>query len=97
MAAAIEPNNRKLYLGVDVGGTKILAAVTRPSGRIVARSRRPTPRGGPAEETIEAIGATMDDALAESGARSRSSPRAESRRSTTSRPCWRSRRGASRG
>lgn len=45
----------KYYLGVDVGGTKILAALARPSGKIVARRRCATPRNVPAEEILQAV------------------------------------------
>jgi predicted NBD/HSP70 family sugar kinase len=38
----------RLYLGVDVGGTNVLASLVRESGGILQRERRPTPRtGGP--------------------------------------------------
>ncbi len=70
----------KLYMGVDVGGTKILAALAEASGRIVARKRRPTPRGGRPRpdassrgtrerrsQTLAAITAAMEDVLAKAG------------------------------
>ncbi len=39
-----------LVIGVDLGGTKILAAVVGPNYRILGRAKRPTPAeaGGPA-------------------------------------------------
>jgi len=57
----------KLYLGVDVGGTKILAALVAPSGEIVARERRETPREEPPRASVKAILAAMDGALAAAG------------------------------
>ena len=57
----------QLFLGVDVGGTKIMAALAKPSGAILARQRRPTPRAGTAEDTLAAILKAMDDALAKAG------------------------------
>lgn len=53
------------YVGVDVGGTKILAALVEPSGKLLARSRRETPREGPAQRTIDVVEETIEDVLAE--------------------------------
>jgi len=53
------------YVGVDVGGTKILAALVEPSGEVLARSRRPTPREGSARRTIGAIEKAIEDVLAD--------------------------------
>ena len=53
----------KLYMGVDVGGTKVLAALVRKSGAIVARKRCATPRGGTPEDALAAILKAMDDVL----------------------------------
>jgi glucokinase len=57
----------KLYLGIDVGGTKTLAALVQSSGKILARRRAPTPRGAP-EETLATVVQTIHELLAESGA-----------------------------
>jgi glucokinase len=54
-------------MGVDVGGTKTLALLVRPTGTVVARKRAPTPRGVPAEETLEAIIKLMEELLLETG------------------------------
>jgi glucokinase len=53
-----------LYLGVDVGGTKIIAALVKSCGTILVRERRDTPRGGPTKDTVDAILAAMVGALA---------------------------------
>ena len=45
----------RLFVGIDVGATKILAAVVDGSGGIVARTRRPTPTGGGPEDALAAI------------------------------------------
>ena len=47
--------DEKLYLGIDVGGTKILAALARRSGKIIGRKRATTPRGVAPAETVQAI------------------------------------------
>ena len=52
-------------IGVDIGGTKVLAALVDPEGRIVARERRQTPRG----DTDAALGeiAALIDAVRATG------------------------------
>ena len=60
----------RLYLGVDVGGTKIQASLVAESGTILGRQRQPTPRpagdcpGGP-EQILAAVESVMKAALAE--------------------------------
>ena len=59
---------RNLALGIDVGGTKILAGVVDEKWRILGRGKVRSPfRGGPAEMTAAIVGAA-DAALAEAGA-----------------------------
>ncbi len=61
-----------LYLGVDYGGTKTLAAVVDDSGRIAARCKVATPRTGGAKASFAAVVDAMTGALAETpGARER--------------------------
>lgn len=57
----------KLYLGVDVGGTKIMAAVIKASGAIEAREREPTPRKGTPQDALRAIMGVMSRALRGAG------------------------------
>ncbi len=54
-------------VGVDLGGTKILAGVVGPDNSLLGRAKRPTPAdaGGPA--ILAAIVACVDQALAEAG------------------------------
>jgi glucokinase len=56
-----------LVLGIDLGGTKILAGVVRPDNRVIGRAKRSTPaqEGGPA--IVEAIAACADEALDSAG------------------------------
>ena len=50
--------------GIDLGGTKIQAAVVDPQGRVLGESRRPTPTvGGPVD-----VARAMEDALREAAA-----------------------------
>ncbi len=57
----------KLYLGIDVGGTKMLAALVRPSGRVLARERTETPREGGGERTVAALIGLIDELLKDAG------------------------------
>lgn len=45
----------QLALAVDVGGTKMLAAVVDSSGRVLARKKTPTPRGTTATKTLKTL------------------------------------------
>lgn len=51
-----------MVIGVDVGGTKIAAAVVDAEGQISWRVRQPTPVGSPAE-TLEAIAAAVEEVM----------------------------------
>ena len=53
----------RLYLGVDVGGTKVQASLVHESGGIVERERRTTPRTGGPEQVLAAVEKVMDDVL----------------------------------
>ena len=52
-----------LYLGVDVGGTKVQASLVTESGGILERERRTTPRTGGPEQVLAVIEKVMDDVL----------------------------------
>jgi glucokinase len=56
-------------VGIDLGGTKILAGVVSAENRVLARAKRTTPaqEGGPA--LVDAVLACVDDALAAAGLR----------------------------
>ena len=54
------------FIGVDVGGTKIVAAVVNESGTVVLREKIPTPRGCSTEETLQAIEGAITTVLDES-------------------------------
>lgn len=58
---------KKLYLGIDVGGTKMLAAVVRGNGKIIARQRCATPRERNADIIVNAIGDVLAQALDDAG------------------------------
>jgi glucokinase len=60
---ARKDREERLYLGVDVGGTKVQASVTKESGSLVERQKRPTPRTGGPEQVLAVIESVMEEAL----------------------------------
>jgi len=48
------------YVGVDVGGTKVLAALLTESGRVLAREKLATPRGVEPATVVDAIARTVE-------------------------------------
>jgi glucokinase len=63
---------KNLYVGVDVGGTKILAALTTSRGEILARERTSTPREGGPGEIVGVIERLIWDLLNKNGIPARS-------------------------
>jgi len=61
------PKHGGLYLGVDVGATKIQASLAEECGAIVGRCRRPTPQKKDPGELMAALQGAMSDLLAERG------------------------------
>ena len=59
--------DQRLYLGVDIGGTKVQASLVRESGEIIGRERCPTPRKGGPERVVAAIEKAMDDMVQKGG------------------------------
>lgn len=55
------------YVGVDVGGTKIFAALVRRSGFVLARKRCATPRDASAEQVVAALAELIGELLAKGG------------------------------
>ena len=58
---------QRLYMGVDIGGTKVQSSLARESGEIVGREKCPTPRKGGPERVVAAIEKCMDDMLRKAG------------------------------
>ena len=63
MAAGDHVHRIRLYLGVDVGGTKIQASVAEESGAIRGRQRCPTPRDVGPEQVLAAIERLVEQVL----------------------------------
>jgi glucokinase len=55
---------RDRYVGVDLGGSKILAGVVSPTGKILSRAKRPTPFASGAKALARALVETVSEALA---------------------------------
>ncbi|MGA2032917.1 MAG: ROK family protein, partial [Thermoguttaceae bacterium] len=55
--------NERLYLGVDIGGTKVQATLVHESGGIFERDRQPTPRSGGPERVLAVIEEVMENVL----------------------------------
>ncbi|HZO58513.1 MAG TPA: ROK family protein [Solirubrobacterales bacterium] len=53
--------------GVDVGGTKMQAAIVNARGAVVGEARRPTPGRAPAGEVVAELDGVVRDALANAG------------------------------
>lgn len=63
------PQRRQPIGGIDLGGTKVAAAVLGPDHEVIAYSKQPTPdRGGP-PDVVRVIVATMEDAASQAGIR----------------------------
>jgi glucokinase len=56
-----------LYIGVDLGGTKTLAIVASPDGRIHGQAVNPSRASGPAEGIVEVMAETARQAAADAG------------------------------
>ena len=62
MATEEKARKGRLYLGIDVGGTKIQASLVAESGAVLDRQRGPTPRDGP-EQVVAAIERLIESTL----------------------------------
>ncbi|MFZ5829288.1 MAG: ROK family protein [Planctomycetota bacterium] len=62
MAKSKESN--RLYLGVDIGGTKLQASLVTEAGAMICRERTATPRTGGPERVVAALEKLIEDTLA---------------------------------
>ena len=53
--------------GIDLGGTKIQAAIVDATGEVVGQSRRPTPTEGGPEDVVEEMAAALREAAEQAG------------------------------
>ncbi len=61
----VEP--RRLYLGVDIGGTKVQASLVEESGRALERQRCRTPRDSGSEGVLRSVETAIEDVLVKGG------------------------------
>ena len=54
-------------LAIDIGGTKLAAALVEPAGRVLTRAQVPTPRDLDAEQLWRTLDALITDVLDRSG------------------------------
>ncbi len=55
--------NEVLFLGVDIGGTKVAAGLVDASGKIICKARAPMNAHGTAEEGLASVLTAMRDAM----------------------------------
>lgn len=67
MASGERSKRARLYLSVDVGGTKLQASLVEESGAILGRERDSTPRGGGPEQAVAAIERIVEKLLKAKG------------------------------
>lgn len=58
--------NKKFYIGIDVGGTKIAAASVDTNGKIIARTKSPTPPKARGQIILKAIEQAVEEILNDS-------------------------------
>ena len=61
------PGKAKLFIGVDVGGTKVFAAVVNEGGGVLSRGRIATPRGDEGAGLVAAICERIDEVCRDAG------------------------------
>jgi len=66
MSAGERTKKHRVYLGIDVGGTKIQASLVEESGAVLNRQREATPRDGP-EQVLVAIERLIDAVAKQAG------------------------------
>lgn len=67
MGESVRAKKPRLYLSVDVGGTKLQASLVEETGTILGRQRESTPRGGGPEQAVVAIERIIEKLLKEKG------------------------------
>ncbi len=67
MGESFRSKKPRLYLAVDVGGTKLQASLVEETGTILGRQRDPTPRSGGPEQAVVAIERIIEKTLKDKG------------------------------
>lgn len=58
-----------IFIGVDIGGTKVAAGLVNPRGEILFKTRNPMNASGSPEEAVEAVRRAIDTTLRENAGR----------------------------
>ena len=66
-----EISHVRLYLGVDIGGTKIQASLVEGPGTVIGREKVSTPRDGGPENVVAELGRTLETVVEAKGLRFR--------------------------
>jgi glucokinase len=67
----MSPSRRRLFGGLDLGGTKIQAVLLDGRRSVVAQARRPTPQEGGPPDVLDALAATLAEACESAGVETR--------------------------
>lgn len=59
----------KYYVGVDVGGTKIVAGLVTAGGKILTREKTPTPKNAPAKKIVQILQSVIENVVHAEGLR----------------------------
>ncbi len=59
----------KYYVGVDVGGTKIVAGLVTAGGKILTREKTPTPTNAPAKKIVQILQSVIENVVHAEGLR----------------------------
>jgi glucokinase len=60
------PQRGEIYLGVDIGGTKVAAGLVNDNGQILFKTRSPMNASGTADEALSCVHAAIDSVLSQS-------------------------------
>jgi len=60
-------DDKRIYLGVDIGGTKVQASLVEESGKILSRKRCRTPRDSDSAGIVETVNKTLHKTLKDGG------------------------------
>src|SRR3954465_3284608 len=60
------PNRGEVFLGVDIGGTKVAAGLVNDKGEILFKTRTPMDSSGSAEDALSCVCTAIDAVLAAS-------------------------------
>ena len=63
----MSPTNEEMRGGIDLGGTKIQAAIVDHGGKVLGEARQPTPTSGGPKDVADVMSASLREAAGEAG------------------------------